>query len=44
MVASISARGNSTAALAYYNHLGRDDYYTRVGEPPGRWAATPRIG
>src|ERR1700681_2502561 len=38
MVASISARGGAKEALAYYDHLGRDDYYTRGGEPPGRWA------
>jgi conjugative relaxase-like TrwC/TraI family protein len=38
MVASISARGNAKAALAYYDHLRRDDYYTRGVEPPGRWA------
>lgn len=38
MVASISARGSAKAALAYYDHLSRDDYYTRGGEPPGRWA------
>ncbi len=38
MVASISARGSAKAALAYYDHLRRDDYYTRSGEPPGRWA------
>lgn len=38
MVASISARGNAKAALAYYAHLRADDYYTRGGEPPGRWA------
>jgi conjugative relaxase-like TrwC/TraI family protein len=38
MVASISARGNAKAALEYYEHLRRDDYYTRGGEPPGRWA------
>src|SRR5215472_12769318 len=38
MVASISARGNAEAALEYYEHLRRDDYYTRGGEPPGRWA------
>jgi len=38
MVASISARGSAKAALAYYDHLQRDDYYTREGEPPGRWA------
>lgn len=38
MVASISARGSAKAALAYYDHLRRDDYYTRGGEPPGRWA------
>ncbi len=37
MVASISARGNTKAALAYYAHLRQDDYYTRDGEPPGRW-------
>jgi conjugative relaxase-like TrwC/TraI family protein len=39
MVASISARGNAKAALEYYEHLRRDNYYyTRGGEPPGRWA------
>jgi len=38
VVASISARGNAKAALAYYDHLRQDDYYTREGEPPGRWA------
>jgi conjugative relaxase-like TrwC/TraI family protein len=37
MVASISARGSAKAALAYYDHLRRDDYYTRGGEPPGWW-------
>jgi conjugative relaxase-like TrwC/TraI family protein len=38
MVASISARGGVQAALGYYGHLGRDDYYTRGAEPPGGWA------
>ncbi|MBV9531844.1 MAG: relaxase domain-containing protein [Bradyrhizobium sp.] len=38
MVASISARGSAAAALGYYDHLQRDDYYSRGGEPPGRWA------
>jgi conjugative relaxase-like TrwC/TraI family protein len=38
MVASISARGSAKEALAYYEHLGRDDYYARGGDPPGRWA------
>lgn len=38
MVASISARGNAEAALAYHDRLRRDDYYTRGGKPPGRWA------
>jgi conjugative relaxase-like TrwC/TraI family protein len=38
MVASISARGGAKSALSYYSHLGRDDYYARDGEPPGRWA------
>ncbi len=37
MVASISARGSASAALGYYAHLRADDYYTRSGEPPGRW-------
>ncbi|MDE2111486.1 MAG: relaxase domain-containing protein [Alphaproteobacteria bacterium] len=37
MVASLSARGSASAALAYYDHLRADDYYTRDGEPPGRW-------
>ena len=37
MVATISARGGAKAALAYYSHLGTDNYYTRDGEPPGRW-------
>lgn len=46
MVASISARGSATAALDYYAHLSADDYYTRGGEPPGRWAgaAAERLG
>ncbi|HEX9868380.1 MAG TPA: MobF family relaxase [Candidatus Tectomicrobia bacterium] len=43
MVASISARGNAKAALAYYDHLRRDDYYTREGEPPGRWAGDAAV-
>jgi conjugative relaxase-like TrwC/TraI family protein len=38
MVASISARGSAATALHYYDHLQRDDYYSRDGEPPGRWA------
>ena len=38
MVASISARGNAASASRYYSHLQRDDYYSRDGEPPGRWA------
>ncbi len=38
MVASISARGSAASALRYYDHLQRDDYYSRDGEPPGRWA------
>ncbi|WP_316167528.1 MULTISPECIES: MobF family relaxase [unclassified Bradyrhizobium] len=38
MVASISARGNAASASRYYGHLQRDDYYSRDGEPPGRWA------
>lgn len=38
MVATISARGGAEAALSYYSHLGADNYYTRDGEPPGRWA------
>jgi conjugative relaxase-like TrwC/TraI family protein len=38
MVASISARGSDASALRYYDHLRRDDYYSRDGEPPGRWA------
>ncbi|UFZ02626.1 relaxase domain-containing protein [Bradyrhizobium ontarionense] len=37
MVASISARGNAASASRYYSHLQRDDYYSRDGEPPGRW-------
>ena len=37
-MASISARGSAAAALGYYDHLQRDDYYSRGGEPPGRWA------
>jgi conjugative relaxase-like TrwC/TraI family protein len=46
MVASISARGGAGSALAYYSHLGRDGYYARDGEPPGRWAgdAAERLG
>jgi conjugative relaxase-like TrwC/TraI family protein len=38
MVASISARGSAAASLRYYDHLQRDDYYSRNGEPPGCWA------
>jgi conjugative relaxase-like TrwC/TraI family protein len=38
MVASICARGNAASASRYYSHLQRDDYYSRDGEPPGRWA------
>src|SRR3954462_3353781 len=38
MVASISARGNVASSSRYYSHLQRDDYYSRNGEPPGRWA------
>ncbi|WP_316214052.1 MobF family relaxase [Bradyrhizobium sp. SZCCHNR2032] len=38
MVASISARGNAASAARYYGHLQRDEYYSRDGEPPGRWA------
>ncbi len=38
MVATISARGGAKSALAYYAHLSADNYYTRDGEPPGRWA------
>jgi conjugative relaxase-like TrwC/TraI family protein len=38
MVASISARGGVQAALKYYEHLGKDDYYLRDAAPPGRWA------
>ena len=37
MVASISARGSAAAAIAYYDHLRADDYYTSSREPPGRW-------
>jgi conjugative relaxase-like TrwC/TraI family protein len=38
MVASISARGNAASASRYYSHLQHDVYYSRDGEPPGRWA------
>ncbi|MGJ4897486.1 MobF family relaxase [Bradyrhizobium oligotrophicum] len=38
MVASISARGNAASASRYYGHLQHDDYYSRDGDPPGRWA------
>ena len=38
MVATILARGGANSALAYYAHLSADNYYTRDGEPPGRWA------
>jgi conjugative relaxase-like TrwC/TraI family protein len=46
VVASISARGSATAALGYYAHLSADSYYTRDGEPSGRWAgaAAERLG
>ena len=46
LVASISARGSARAAVSYYAHLSADSYYTRDGEPPGRWggAAAERLG
>ncbi len=37
MVASISARKSVAAAAAYYQHMGKDDYYARENEAPGRW-------
>jgi conjugative relaxase-like TrwC/TraI family protein len=37
MVASISARKSAAAAAAYYQHMGKDNYYAREGEAPGRW-------
>jgi conjugative relaxase-like TrwC/TraI family protein len=37
VVASISARGGAAAAIAYYDHLKADNYYTSDREPPGRW-------
>lgn len=37
MVASISARKSAAAASAYYQHMGKDAYYAREGEAPGRW-------
>ncbi|GJL92610.1 MobF family relaxase [Hyphococcus sp.] len=37
MVASISVRKSVAAAAAYYQHMGKDGYYTREGEAPGRW-------
>lgn len=37
MVASISVRKSVAAAAAYYQHMGKDDYYAREGEAPGRW-------
>nr|WP_315803024.1 relaxase domain-containing protein [Bradyrhizobium sp. SZCCHNS3002] len=45
MVASISTRGNAASASRDYSHLQRDDYYSRDGEPPGRWTgkATERL-
>src|SRR5260370_40355670 len=38
MAASITARGSAAPSLPYYAHLQRDDYYSREGEQPGRWA------
>ncbi|WP_417624039.1 MobF family relaxase [Paremcibacter congregatus] len=47
MVASLSARGNATSALAYYGHLAHDSqtssphqqaYYLNGEAAPGRWA------
>ncbi|WP_339865100.1 MobF family relaxase [Paremcibacter congregatus] len=47
MVASLSARGNATSALAYYGHLAHDSqtssphqqaYYLNGESAPGRWA------
>ncbi len=37
MVASISVRKSVAAAAAYYQHMGKDDYYAREGKAPGRW-------
>jgi len=37
MVASISARKSAAAAASYYQHMGKDDYYAREDEAPGRW-------
>lgn len=34
MVASISVRKSVAAAAAYYQHMGKDDYYAREGEAP----------
>lgn len=37
MVATISARKSVKSAVAYYQHMGADSYYTRETEAPGRW-------
>ncbi len=37
MVATISARKSVKSAVAYYQHMSADDYYTREEEAPGRW-------
>ncbi|WP_339865037.1 MobF family relaxase [Paremcibacter congregatus] len=43
MTASLSARGNASAALGYYAHLAHDspaqgrDYYLNADAAPGRW-------
>lgn len=34
---SIKPIGGSDRQIGYYAHLGREDYYTRGGEPPGVW-------
>jgi len=37
VVATISARKSVKSAVAYYQHMGADSYYTRETEAPGRW-------
>lgn len=38
MVASISARKSVGAAVAYYKHMARDEYYTGDREADGEWS------
>jgi len=36
-IKSINAGADAAAAARYFEELGREDYYTEGGEPPGKW-------